>query len=177
MVGIAPYAAPDLDWTAGMTKSNVDEFNAAVAGDQALTSVLEPALSAIREDPAGLLDSLESELSEPDRELLREQWLRDMLTVSFAEAVRTGIRGWVDDDLAFVAPWGFDPSTILAPTLLWHGADDVLAPASHTEWLDRAIPVANFVRPADTGHLGAFAAQGYVLSWLLGDDAAPRRRA
>ena len=176
MVGIAPYDAPDLDWTAGMTKSNVDEFNAAVAGDEAVTALLAPVETAIREDPSGLLDALEPELSEPDRELLREQWLRDMLTVSFAEAVRTGIRGWVDDDLAFVAPWGFDPSTILAPTLLWHGADDVLAPTHHTEWLDRAIPVASFVRPANTGHLGAFAAQGHVLSWILGDDAAPRRR-
>lgn len=175
MVGIAPHDAPDLDWRAGMTKSNVDEFAAAAAGADKLTAALEPELARMRDNPAAVLDALDAELPEPDRALLREPWLRDMLTASFAEALRTGVRGWVDDDLAFISPWGFDPGTILAPTLLWHGAEDVLAPVAHTEWLNRTISGSSLVRPAGTGHLGAYAEQGYVLNWLLGNDAAPRR--
>ena len=30
----------------------------------------------------------------------------------------------IDDDLAYVAPWGFDPAAITAPTLLLHGEED-----------------------------------------------------
>jgi len=41
-----------------------------------------------------------------DRAVLTAEF-GDDLAANFAEGLRTGVDGWVDDDLAFVAPWGF----------------------------------------------------------------------
>src|SRR5690349_20205970 len=43
MAGVAPYGADGLDWLAGMGAENIEEFSAAQAGAEALTSFLEPA--------------------------------------------------------------------------------------------------------------------------------------
>ena len=42
--------------------------------------------------------------------------------------------------MAFTSPWGFDPSDIVVPTLLWYGADDRFTPAGHGLWLAGRIP-------------------------------------
>jgi pimeloyl-ACP methyl ester carboxylesterase len=168
LVGVAPFRASGLDWFAGQTPSNVEEFQAAVAGESALTKALTPMVGPFREDPASLLDALEAELSDEDRAVIRGQAVRDMLVTGFGEALRQGVGGWVDDDLAFVEPWGFDLTAIETPTLLWHGTEDRLAPISHSEWLSRHIPTARLVRVPHAGHMSAFAVQDEVIAWLHG---------
>jgi pimeloyl-ACP methyl ester carboxylesterase len=42
-----------------------------------------------------------------------------------------GVWGWVDDDLAFAKPWGFDLSEIAVPLRVTYGQKDVLVPAAH----------------------------------------------
>ena len=57
----------------------------------------------------------------------------------FAEVVgpatAAGPGGLIDDDLAYVAPWGFDPAQLAAPVLVVHGGQDGIAPQAHAEWL------------------------------------------
>jgi hypothetical protein len=43
-------------------------------------------------------------------------------------ALANGPGPLIDDDLAYVVPWGFDPATIGARTLLVHGAGDRVVP-------------------------------------------------
>src|SRR5262245_36096851 len=175
LAGPAPHDADGLDWLAGMNKSTVEEFTAAGVGADALAAELAPVMVRLREQPAAVLDALETELPAPDRAELAQPAMRVQVAAGMVEALRGGLQGWVDDDLAMLRPWGFDPAAITAPTMLWYGAQDVLTPVGHGDWLYRAIPGSTYVRAAGQGHFAAYAEQDHTLSWLLGDDAAPRR--
>jgi pimeloyl-ACP methyl ester carboxylesterase len=73
-------------------------------------------------------------------------WLLDVVR----PAVRAGPGGLIDDDLAAVAPGGFDPADLAVPTLLVHGGRDRVVPSSHSVWLSRRIPSAGlWLRPSD----------------------------
>ena len=65
-----------------------------------------------------------------------------------------GSGGWVDDDLAFVKPWGFDIAEIEVPVEVRYGARDVLVPAAHGAWLGGKVPGAVVVVEESEGHLG-----------------------
>lgn len=81
-----------------------------------------------------------------------------------AEAL--GTDGLIDDDLSFVAPWGFDPATITVPTRIVHGADDRVIPLAHGRTLAASIPGAGlWVRP-DAGHVAVLEALPEALDWL-----------
>ncbi len=167
MVSPAPYDAPGLDFTAGMTASNVEEFGTALEGRDALAALLGPMVELARADPNSLWDALAKELPESDQRVIARPEVHDALATNLAESVATSMDGWLDDDLAFVRPWGFALADITVPVLLWHGADDVLAPVSHSEYLAEHVPGAIFVRPAGVGHFGAVDAHPDVIAWLL----------
>jgi pimeloyl-ACP methyl ester carboxylesterase len=81
-------------------------------------------------------------------------------------ALAGGPGALIDDDLAYVAPWGFDPATIRSPVLLLHGGADRIAPLTHAEWLARQIPGAELrVQPED-GHISVLREGGAALEWL-----------
>src|SRR5205823_5661719 len=48
IAGVAPYGPEDLDWFAGMGEDNVAEFNALLAGPEALRAFLDQAAPALR---------------------------------------------------------------------------------------------------------------------------------
>ena len=49
-------------------------------------------------------------MSESDRAELARSEIAQILRESTFEWAVNGVGGWVDDDLAFVQPWGFDVS-------------------------------------------------------------------
>src|SRR5258707_9331150 len=49
IAGIAPADSPGLDWLAGMGPENIEEFEAALAGEADLTRFLEAAASTLRD--------------------------------------------------------------------------------------------------------------------------------
>ena len=95
------------------------------------------------------------------------------------ERTRNGVWGWVDDELALLNPWGFDPGDVSVPTAIWSNPRDTVTPPNHAEWLVGAIPAAFLVSSKNApGHVKLDepdAAWTEVYSWLLGADLAPQR--
>jgi pimeloyl-ACP methyl ester carboxylesterase len=168
IAGVAPYAADGFDWMAGMGEENVEEFSVALQGEDAL----RPYLLGVREhlkqtDAEGIVASLGTILPGVDRALLTGELGADMAG-SFAEALRTGVEGWLEDDLAFAQPWGFDLAEITAPTMLWQGSADLMVPFAHGQWLASRIPGVAAHLEAGEGHLSiAIGALDRMLDELL----------
>nr|WP_166640410.1 alpha/beta hydrolase [Amycolatopsis sp. SID8362] len=77
-----------------------------------------------------------------------------------------GAVGLIDDDLAYVAPWGADPAAIAAPVLLVHGEDDRMVPAAHSRWLATRCPRAELRLTPGDGHLSVLDHAAAALTWL-----------
>jgi pimeloyl-ACP methyl ester carboxylesterase len=136
---LAPYGADGLDWFAGMAPGGVAALRAAVAGRAAKEAY---------ERDAGDVDP---GFTAADRDALKTDWSWFLTVVE--PALAAGPAPVVDDDLAYVAPWGFDPATIAAPTLLLHGAEDRVAPAAHASWLAGHCPTATLRVEPGQGHV------------------------
>jgi pimeloyl-ACP methyl ester carboxylesterase len=167
LVSLAPWAAEGLDWFAGMADSNVREYTAAATAPDALTAHLVQAAARIKADPASHVNTLNPEMPEADRRIVADVGIRALLAQNFAEALRDSAAGWIDDALAFCAPWGFNLADIKVPVLLWHGQNDVFSPAAHARWLADQIPGAIMSIRPDTAHFGALEVVPDVLSWLI----------
>jgi pimeloyl-ACP methyl ester carboxylesterase len=163
---VAPMDAPDLDFFAGMSAGNLEEFDAALAGEAGLSAALDPVASAVAEDVFAFMASLRADLPEPDRRALDQPAIDKLLATSMAEGLRPGAGGWVDDDLAFCRPWGFDAGRIRVPTGVWHGTEDTLVPAAHAAWMTAAVPRSEGHLLVGAGHLGALSEMEPILRWL-----------
>jgi pimeloyl-ACP methyl ester carboxylesterase len=168
-VSPAPYDIPDFDWTDGMDAENVRLTEVALEGGPAhvteLERLAEGMLERVAADPARLLDGWgmpESDLAELERPERGE-----MIREDVGEAFRNGVWGLVDDDLAFLSPWGFDVSEIRVPTRVIYGDDDVLVPKRHGEWLAANVPGAEAVVEQDVGHIGGPELLAERIRWLV----------
>jgi pimeloyl-ACP methyl ester carboxylesterase len=153
VAGVAPYEADGLDWMASMGEENIVEFSAAVAGEDQLRPYLlqqAPLLRNIR--AADIVASMQSLLPDVDRAALTGEFGED-IAASFREAVRTGVDGWLDDDLAFAKPWGFSLAEISVPTMIWQGSADLMVPFAHGQWLASRLPAASAHLEEGEGHL------------------------
>lgn len=168
LVGLAPRDAQGLDWFEGMIQSNVREYNNASAGRSRLTAALERRSASIRADPMGSVVDMHRGLSADDRGIVSDTGIRAMLVSNFAEGLRSSADGWIDDVMSFNSSWGFSPQEIASPVFLWHGENDVFAPAQHTRWLGAQIPGAETVVERGAAHFGALRVLTRVLGWATG---------
>jgi len=148
----APYGAPGLDWFAGMGASSAASLRAAVAGRTA--KEVHEAANADG-DPAFVAAdwaALEADWS----------WFGSVV----APAIAAGPAALIDDDLAYVAPWGFDPARAGAPVLVTHGTEDRMIPSSHGEWLARHVPGAELRLSPGDGHISVLNHAEATLEWL-----------
>lgn len=153
IAGVAPYDAKGLDFLDGMGQQNIDEFGLALRGEEAMRPTFEAEAVGLRDaDPVGLIAGLATLLPDVDRAVLTDEFGEDM-AASFAEAFRTGVDGWVDDDLAFAAPWGFSLAEIAVPTFVWQGSADLMVPFAHGQWLATHVPGASARLQPGEGHL------------------------
>jgi pimeloyl-ACP methyl ester carboxylesterase len=153
IAGVAPFGAEGLDWMDGMGGDNLDEFKAALEGVASLRPYLDQMRVQLRDVTVeGIISSLASLLPEVDKAVLSDEFGEDMAS-SFHEALRTGVDGWLDDDLAFVNHWGFDLDEVSVPTMIWQGSSDLMVPFSHGRWLAATVPGASVHLEQGEGHL------------------------
>jgi pimeloyl-ACP methyl ester carboxylesterase len=153
IAGVAPHDAAGLEWMSGMGEDNIVEFGAAEAGEPELRQFLDGAREELKSaDAADIVASLTSVLPKVDQLVITDEFGED-LAAAFREALRTGVDGWLDDDLAFVREWGFDLAEITKPTSIWQGSDDLMVPFSHGQWLAAHLPTASVHLEPGQGHL------------------------
>ena len=155
VVGIAPFDAVGLDWLTGMDPENVKEYGWVTQGESVLTAEFEreaaEELARVAEDPTTVFGAFD--LPDADRTALQHPLMQQMIRETTAEAYAHGVSGWVDDDFAFVRPWGFDVREIHVPIEVWYAEKDVLVPAAHGRWLADHIPSADVHVERNKGHL------------------------
>jgi pimeloyl-ACP methyl ester carboxylesterase len=122
-------------------------------------------LKATAED---IYESLEDLLCDIDRATLTGDYAEWMVLLMRA-GLAGGVDGWVDDDLAFSRPWGFELRSIKVGVTVWQGALDQFVPAAHGDWLIQHIPAGRAKALPDHGHLSIeVALYGEILDDLLG---------
>jgi len=151
--GVAPVDADGLDWMGGMGAENVAEFGAARRGADELEAWLNENGAPLFGASAGdLADGMGDLIPPADRAAL-DGPVGEHVAASFHAAGRQGVRGWRDDDLTEVVPWGFDLASIRVPVAVWQGAHDRMVPLAHGHWLVEHIPDCHARVDLDEGHL------------------------
>jgi len=152
IAGLAPFDAAGLDWFAGMYPAGAAGLRAALAGRDA---------KALHEAQAGFDPTM---FTDADWAALQGPWAWFDSVVT--PAMANGPGGLIDDDIAYVTPWGFDPAKTTPPVLLLHGGQDRIVPASHGEWLAQHCPSADFWMKPDEGHISILHSAPAALAWL-----------
>jgi pimeloyl-ACP methyl ester carboxylesterase len=152
VAGLAPFGAEGLDWFAGMAGSGVASLCAAAEGRAAK----ERYESEAAYDPEMFTAADHAALSG------MWSWVLDVV----GPAMEAGPGGLIDDDLSYVAPWGFDAAQVIAPVLLVHGGQDRVVPSSHGEWLSRRCPSAELWLHPEDGHISVLGSSAAAMAWL-----------
>lgn len=166
-VSIAPAAEFDGDIREGMGEENVAEYTAAFTGRDALEKFLTEEGSGLFSMSADdVADALGDLIPPVDRAALTGE-LAEMMAATARAAGRQGIRGWLDDDLAHIRPWGFDLGAITVPVAIWHGTEDRMVPFAHAQWLAANVAGARAHLVEGEGHLSLLMKMDVILDDLL----------
>ena len=151
VAGLAPFGAEGLDWFEGFGPGGVAQLRAAAAGRAAL----EKHLAESDDEP---------DFTPEDEAALAGEWSWFIDVVR--PALAGGMGGFIDDDLAGVGEWGFDPADVVAPALFQHGGRDRVVPAAHRAWLARRCPSAELWLRPDDGHISILNQSAAAMGWL-----------
>jgi pimeloyl-ACP methyl ester carboxylesterase len=128
-------------------------------------------IDGMRSDPAAAIDqmaamfapmiadsSLRTTLIAPGpadtRTLETDSDLSARVDTMLDEAFLKGAAGMATDIASYtMADWGFEPSNITVPTVVYSASDDVAVPPAHGQWYADHIPAAHHVVESRWGHL------------------------
>ena len=149
----APWGAEGLDYFDGMGELNREDMELMLEDPVAARAKCEQdRLEALEATPEALLETLKTLLSPVDAEALTGD-LAEYLIACARSGHALGSEGWWDDELALMAPWGFELDAIRTPVLLYHGRQDRFVPFAQGAWLAGHIPGVQAVLTDDDGHL------------------------
>ena len=150
---VAPYDADGLDFFEGMGEQNIEEFSAIFEGEERHRQTLErDGAEILSATPDSLVEAWRTLLGPADIAVTNGRLARFLLD-SMRAAIEESFDGWMDDDIAFATPWGFDLASIRIPVLHWHGEQDKFVPFGHAVWLAEHVPGVDSRLSPDDGHL------------------------
>lgn len=165
--GAAPFDVADLET---MIPDNVEGYRLAAAGDIAGLRRLESAhREAMLADPLAGIRTVMATAPQADREIMGDPAWQEAFVVGITEALRLGVDGWVDEDLAILQPWDdIHPEVISTSITWWHSDADRNAPMSAARRLVSRLPNATLREWQGAGHLEAYRREPEILDELLG---------
>jgi len=164
--GLAPFGIPGFDWFTGMSEWNVSVLQLAVTDRPAFEKLVREGRDQMVVVTAELLrQTWASFLSNVDVAALEE--FADLLALQFREGLKNGAEGLTDDYLSWVAPWGFELSSIRCPVQVWHGGEDRFVSILHVEWIAAHVPTAEAHLRSDEGHVSLLRHVPEIQAWLV----------
>ena len=122
--------------------------------------------------PRRFIMSIDSSMSQADRELMSDEEMARFFAEDVKEAFRQGVQAPADDAMILYGNWGFRVAEIEAEVDLLHGTEDKFAPVSHAIYLDEQLPRSNLRLYPGEGHLLVMKVFGTVFTQV-----AQQRRA
>jgi pimeloyl-ACP methyl ester carboxylesterase len=157
LAGVGAFGAADLDFLAGMGPENEEEFGEALKGEAAISAWMDANAVAFKDvTDVDIREALGGLIGDADKKALD-----GVIADEYATATRKGLAvsfdGWIDDDIAFIQPWGFELSEIKVPVRIWQGDQDLMVPHAHSYWLEKHIPTGELTFIPGHGHLSLIA--------------------
>lgn len=121
----------------------------------------------LQADVAGFIQGMSSLLPDVDKKALLDTryGMGQSVMDSFHEGLKSNADGWIDDDLEFIQPWGFDLREIEVPVIVYQGSEDKMVPFSHGEWLVKHLPQERLEKHLmqGEGHISVFFGQAETM--------------
>ena len=150
LAGVAP--STDFDWTEGMGPDELAGYEISRTGGEEYERYVAGLAEGVTQvTKQNIVEILRSMLSERDVAVFDAEF-QEMLARDLVHAFDRGYYGYLDDDQAFLKPWGFEPTLISVPVEVWFGDQDRMVPSRHGAWLREHIPHAHGVHHPEDGH-------------------------
>ena len=153
LAGVGAYGVDDLDFLAGMGPENEEEFGEAIKGEDAISAWMDANAGAFKSVTGDQIrESFGGLISDADKAVIVGSYAEE-LAASMRKGLAVSFDGWIDDDIAFVQPWGFELSSIKVPVQIWQGDQDLMVPHAHSYWLEKHIPGSSLNFVPGHGHI------------------------
>jgi pimeloyl-ACP methyl ester carboxylesterase len=153
LAGVGAFGVDDLDFLEGMAQENHDEFGASLQGEDVIQKWFVDNATAFKSaGGAEIREAFGGLISEADKKSM-EGSFADVIASAIRSGLAVSFDGWVDDDVAFTKPWGFDLATITKPVKIWQGDQDYMVPHAHSHWLKKHISTAELTFIPGQGHV------------------------
>jgi len=152
LAGVGAFGVDDLDFLEGMAQENHDEFGASLQGEDVIQKWFVDNATAFKSAGAEIREAFGGLISEADKKSM-EGSFADVIASAIRSGLAVSFDGWVDDDVAFTKPWGFDLATITKPVKIWQGDQDFMVPHAHSHWLKKHISTAELTFIPGQGHV------------------------
>ena len=148
--GLAPISSPGI--LHGMNVFNRFGLLLSARLPSLIKAILLPVSILIRHHPISAWSFVAYRAKQPDRSFLKRRDIRQVMCMTFREAMRSGMEGASDDLRLYTANWGFRLNDIRVPVDLWHGEKDHVVPINMGRWMAASIPGCHAVFSAVHGH-------------------------
>jgi pimeloyl-ACP methyl ester carboxylesterase len=174
LAGTAPPVEAGEVWATWFPPDMADEVRALTTKPPAeLAPEYEQAAKPFAELTGERLALSENQSASDKAALVEVPEVAEWLALSIRAGVSAGIWGWLDDDLAWAKPWGFDMADIRVPVIVRHGDEDSFVSIEQGRWLAAHIPGARLDEMPGGGHTTVGVPIDPVITALL-DAAGPR---
>lgn len=158
-LGLLATPAPDdqVPWVPNEARPLVDLARVDPGG------ALSAAIQAGQPYAAAPLRAGEGWRAPSDAVIRGQVGVEEALATMWEEAFRSGPQGFAAYLVAAARPWGFQPSDITSPAVLFYGADDLTVGTAHARWWAEQLSRAELTIVGHAGHLVPLVAWAGIL--------------